>query len=247
MAKVVKRMLKDTAQKRNEQWLKSAKPVSIKIGDWILLRDKKIKLRKLVQATTTHTGVPVTESAKFQSEWLGPYKVIKVLTNAVTIDDTDRNEQRSVSLANIKFFHTKSVEKDESLTSSSLEKQVDDPNSIKEVDSQQEIPTDENHDPLKWYIIEKILDFRRSKQGYEYLIKWENYDDTHNSWTKSSNIQGEEALQEFWSQNASNYSLNLIPVKYREYFKNEEGVRGGKKRSKTRVNVNFKRRRHLKE
>jgi hypothetical protein len=242
MSKVVKRMLKDTAQARNKEWLQTAKPLTLRVGDWILLRDRKIKLRKLVQTTSSHTGhTSKADSAKFQSEWLGPYKVIKVLPNAVTIDDTDRNEHRSVSLANVKFFHTRSsTEENQPLTWEPVIRDAIDVHS----DTADIDPNLTEQDPLKWYVIERIIDFRRSKKGHEYLIKWEGYDSSHNSWTKSSNIEGQGALNDFWSEHASHYPVLTIPIKYRAYFPKEGRVSVTHKRSSSSTNRHLKRKRY---
>ncbi len=213
--------------------MKTAKPLTLNVGDWILLRDKKIKIRKLVQATGKQVGLTEpTDSAKFQSDWLGPYKVTKVLTNAVTIDDTDRNELRAVSIANVKFFHVQ--DKDEQPLPKENKSSED---NLKDDDL-------DSTDPLKLYVIDRILDFRRSKKGHEYLIKWEGYDSSHNSWTKSSNIQGEDALMDFWSNNASKYPIQNIPVKYRKYFSKERGVSVRDKRQPPSRDDRHKRRRY---
>jgi transposase InsO family protein len=116
MHKVIKSLLKDTAQIRNDKWNATAKPLTLKVNDWVLLKDRRIKTRKLIESSGNLLRDAEVEqqlerlgSAKFQSEWLGPYKVLKVKTNAIEIDDTDRNEVRTVSLAHLKFFHAEAV------------------------------------------------------------------------------------------------------------------------------------------
>ena len=48
-----------------------------------------------------------------------------------------------------------------------------------------------NHcfDITEYFEVERILDSRERKGVTEYLIKWKNYDSSHNSWEPESNVQ----------------------------------------------------------
>ena len=114
MNKVVKKLLKDAAQARNEKWLETAKPLALKRGDWIRLKNQRIKVRKAISNAGNLLEQPIDTdtllaSAKFDSVWLGPYEVMTVNRNAITINDTDRKEMRTVALAHLKFFHAQNM------------------------------------------------------------------------------------------------------------------------------------------
>ena len=46
------------------------------------------------------------------------------------------------------------------------------------------------------YLVEQLLDKRRNLHGIFYLIKWKDYDNSHNSWEKNTNID-EDLIQAF--------------------------------------------------
>jgi hypothetical protein len=48
------------------------------------------------------------------------------------------------------------------------------------------------------YEFEKIVTHRRVGKKYEYLLKWKNWSDEHNSWTPEENIQDEGDLDNYW-------------------------------------------------
>lgn len=237
MAQVVKKLLKDTAQERNHKWSQSAKPVALEVGDWILLKDKRTKVRKQIEAAPTLYDATLSlgkESAKFQSDWLGPYLVTKVLTNAVVIDDTDRQEQRTVSVAHVKFFHTNTF-------STPIENNTTQASADRPLHSQNVASSDSDlhsGDDLQLYVIEKVLGHRRNRSGYEYLIKWEGFDESHNSWTPTKNIQGLDIIEDYWRNVAGDYSITKIPCKYRKFHSDfSSTMRGGEQGSVKRRKI----------
>jgi hypothetical protein len=54
-----------------------------------------------------------------------------------------------------------------------------------------------------WYTVEKVLSHRTRKSGrktiHEYLVQWEGYDATHNSWEPEENLTS-DLVQAFKSQ-----------------------------------------------
>ncbi|KEJ82478.1 hypothetical protein OXYTRIMIC_257 [Oxytricha trifallax] len=46
------------------------------------------------------------------------------------------------------------------------------------------------------YDISKILDARKSENGFEYLIRWKGYGPKHDSWIPESNLMGDWAIDE---------------------------------------------------
>ncbi|KXN70577.1 hypothetical protein CONCODRAFT_70523 [Conidiobolus coronatus NRRL 28638] len=50
------------------------------------------------------------------------------------------------------------------------------------------------------YYIDYILDHKRDDKGnYEYFIRWLNYDSSHDSWSKETDIFDKECIQEYWA------------------------------------------------
>ena len=62
-------------------------------------------------------------------------------------------------------------------------------------------PDPEIVDGIPFFAAERILSHRVKKKGkrnfHEYLIKWEGFDDTHNSWEPKANLT--DALLESWT------------------------------------------------
>ena len=51
-----------------------------------------------------------------------------------------------------------------------------------------------------FYEVEKILDHRGSEGNREFLVKWSNYSDDHNSWVKASDFSSSEMIQDYWDK-----------------------------------------------
>jgi len=69
--------------------------------------------------------------------------------------------------------------------------------SVTEPDEEEEDGEEEEEEE---FIVEKILKKRRKANGngkYEYLLKWQGYDDSHNTWEPKENMDCEEMLEEF--------------------------------------------------
>ena len=65
----------------------------------------------------------------------------------------------------------------------------------------------------KYYPVENILAYRKNKNVDEYLIKWEGYDESYNSWEPKKNLKCPELLKQFeekmkFEQNKNNCLLN---------------------------------------
>ena len=55
------------------------------------------------------------------------------------------------------------------------------------------------------YFVETILDHRQGKQGYEYLIKWQNFPTSDNSWEPEKNLLTCDGLvRQYWSYRKAN-------------------------------------------
>ena len=75
----------------------------------------------------------------------------------------------------------------------------------------------------KYYPVDSILAYRRNKNIDEYLIKWEGYDESYNSWEPKKNLKCPELLKQFeekmkFEQNKNNCLLN----KKKHRFKNNK-------------------------
>ena len=47
------------------------------------------------------------------------------------------------------------------------------------------------------YVVEKILDKRKKRNKFEYLIKWQNYGEADNTWESADNFLCPDLVQEF--------------------------------------------------
>ncbi|KAI8319668.1 chromo domain-like protein, partial [Martensiomyces pterosporus] len=65
------------------------------------------------------------------------------------------------------------------------------------VSSQEE--EEEEADNEEVYVVEKIIKHRGKKAGErEYLLKWEGYPDSENTWEREENIFDKDMLQRYW-------------------------------------------------
>jgi transposase InsO family protein len=108
MHKVVRTLLKDSAQRKMAEWNKTAAPLTLIPGNSVLLKETRVSKGKGSdkQQMFNPDG---RVNHKLSSEWLGPYKVVAVKRNAIVIADTDRNIERTVSLAHLKLYHARPV------------------------------------------------------------------------------------------------------------------------------------------
>jgi hypothetical protein len=66
---------------------------------------------------------------------------------------------------------------------------------------------------LKEYIIDSILDHKKSRNSYSYLVKWKNYPPEFNTWEPSINLGSHNiALQRYWQDKP----IGIIPRAYRK-------------------------------
>jgi hypothetical protein len=60
----------------------------------------------------------------------------------------------------------------------------------------------------KYYPVDSILDYRKTNNIEEYLIKWEGYDQSYNSWEPKKNLKCPELLKQFEEKMKINQNKN---------------------------------------
>ena len=79
-----------------------------------------------------------------------------------------------------------------------------------------------NHcfDITEYFEVERILDSRERKGVTEYLIKWKNYDESHNSWEPESNVQDTRYLltKAGDQKKGNNIMYNSIITQYKHSY-----------------------------
>ena len=242
MHKHVRELLRDVAQQRNERWLANARPVSLKPGQWILLRDKRVRTRQSLEyatrllaenGDTTNKSSDTTYSSKLQSEWLGPYLITKVMNNAIEIDDKDRQCKRVVALAHVKLYQhriepqvSEPAQQDtittEHITTKETRPQQDkrprdetDQPCPSMVEPQPKQACDDAIDRLRNYMVEKILRHEKRGRQFWYFIKWYYFPESENSWIPTRNFNDKECLEEYWRETAPRLQPECIPPAYR--------------------------------
>jgi transposase InsO family protein/dUTPase len=111
MHKTVRALLKDSAQRKMNDWNKGAKTLVLEPGNFVLLRDTVAGGTKNMDRDILLNS-DGRQNHKLSSEWLGPYKVIEVKRNAIVIADTHRKIERTVSLAHLKLYKARETEKE---------------------------------------------------------------------------------------------------------------------------------------
>lgn len=197
MHKTIRSMLVSTAKKRDEQWLEKAKPLILKEGQHVLIK----KLRPFKVDQPKDKDVTPTISHKLESEWEGPFKVLKKSEfNTVIVFDEKKLTERKVAIAHCKLFQTR-----------------DEPQTIEE-------------DPLKLFYVEEILSHQRTRKGITYLVKWQDYDEGWNSWETEKSFQETECIQAYWDIIGPTVPQAQIPKKYKRIpSKSDEKEKGTEK------------------
>lgn len=99
---LVSRLLKNIANTRDKHWNDKARPIVVNVGDEILLEKPLTLVAQNIDDRST----------KLLSDYSGPYKVIKVQRNSLTIWNDDRigdKKEHSISLSNAKLYKRRSV------------------------------------------------------------------------------------------------------------------------------------------
>lgn len=60
------------------------------------------------------------------------------------------------------------------------------------------MPRAKNRKTTNLYKVGKILEHKIFKEKMHYLVKWENFDDTFNSWEPKENFESIEIIQKYW-------------------------------------------------
>lgn len=88
-----------------------------------------------------------------------------------------------------------------------------------------------------YYEVEKIINIKEINGKKKYLIKWKNYDFTHNSWVKEKDIKELEKLLKNYEKELANKEKDLTSLKNIE----ENGLLDNStfvKNIKTEINTN---------
>lgn len=67
--------------------------------------------------------------------------------------------------------------------------------SIKKNNTTQKRKKRQLHTENDWYTVEKILNHRSTLQGIEYLVKWEGYPHSENSWIPRDNFSSNKPIK----------------------------------------------------
>ena len=51
-----------------------------------------------------------------------------------------------------------------------------------------------------FYSVERILDYRGDLDNREYLVKWKNYGNEHNTWEPEENFIDKRVLENYWKE-----------------------------------------------
>ena len=151
------------AQNRMKKYYNSNRPIQVfEIGDKVMLSSKNLNIE--------HLGISKSGTTKFGPLWIGPYPVI-----ATTSIDTYKL-QLPVGLRLHPEFHTSLLKP---YSTDSNPDRFNKPNEgmigaggIKDA-----------------YLIEDVVDHKRSKGEIYYLVKWVGYSFEHNTWEPLSNIR----------------------------------------------------------
>lgn len=102
---------------------------------------------------------------------------------------------------------------------------------IKEYEKHIQEPIDIDSDIEEEYVVEKVVDKRTGKNNaIEYLVKWQGYRDSENTWEPAKNLKSSQLIADFERQNLNNeYKVDKILQKRSndegkiEYFVKWEG------------------------
>lgn len=55
--------------------------------------------------------------------------------------------------------------------------------------------------PEDFYLVEKLIKHKKTRNGIRFLVKWLNYDENQNTWEPTENIP-KEIIEEYWRSKA---------------------------------------------
>jgi transposase InsO family protein len=111
---LIQKLLKDVANARKEKWDTSARPIAISPGDSVLCK----------RPLNINDKGDIERSTKLTSDFLGPYKVVSVRDHAITIADTDREVNRTISVSNSKLYRIRDKDSVELLNENNFPEEI---------------------------------------------------------------------------------------------------------------------------
>ena len=164
----------------------------------------------------------------------GPYLVTDVKRTSLSIDDTDRKQTRTVSMANAKLFRWRTPPPQFLQTQEPI-RTTDDTDSREEPPAAKSPRTEltpqpirespaadqEMHDRLRVYEVEKIRSHDKDRgRSMLYLVQWKGCAKSESTWEPRRNIQGVECLRDYWrTASRGQRCRNDVPAEFRDVVK----------------------------
>jgi transposase InsO family protein len=127
-------------------------------------------------------------SRKLEPRWFGPYKVIThdPSTGNYKLDLPKKMHRQSP------WFHVSSLKKYNENDPQRFE--------ARHMNQPKPLLIEDNEE----WIVEEILDYRIQNNRHEFLVKWEGYERTENTWEPAENLENaQDLVQEYWNTNHS--------------------------------------------
>ena len=214
---MVAKTLKNTAAKRNAQWNAHARPLQLKVGDFILLKKTPNDLRQ--RKDYKYNSGESINTRKLDSEFLGPYSVKSTRRNTVTIWNHDKEIEQTVALANVKQFKIRNE------VDLAMLHEMNQENTVSE-STNETVTLDKNltssfHD-LREYECE-IMDHARKGKAFKYLVKWIGYPfdplthrENQENWIHKDQMKNRLGLTVYWTRVANTLPLDQIPKEFQK-------------------------------
>ena len=145
---------------------KGRKIATFQEGDFVLVSKKRF---------------PQWTISKFGSQWFGPYKITNVKSNCVEIHASQiLGGNVEVAYAFLKRYPLE-IYDDEQIDDTEMEEIAkEDEENAPQVEPKMEF-SEKEHQERGYFLVEKILK-HKYKQGYFFLVKWENYALEDSTW-----------------------------------------------------------------